>query len=234
MEYLNYEKMDALDGEYFRQQQPYPWLNPEGLLTAAGYQALRDNLPGVALFKKVFGVERAHGQQSHDRYTLEYSDKVVVPAPWQDFVDELRGPRYREFLRRIFGVRLLDLSYHWHYTPNGCSVSPHCDARHKLGSHIFYLNTAEDWRTEWGGETLILDDGGRFRRDSAPGFDDFDRVLGADALGNRSLIFMQRKNSWHGVREICCPEGDLRKVFIVVVNSGSPVARVRRFLRKVA
>lgn len=234
MEYLNYEKMDALDGEYFRQQQPYPWLNPEGLLTAAGYRALRDNLPEVALFKKVFGVERAHGQQSHDRYTLAYSDKVVVPAPWQDFVDELRGPRYREFLRRIFGVRLLDLSYHWHYTPNGCSVSPHCDARHKLGSHIFYLNTAEDWRTEWGGETLILDDGDRFRRDSAPGFDDFDRVLGADALGNRSLIFMQRKNSWHGVREICCPEGELRKVFIVVVNSGSPVARVRRFLRKVA
>ena len=52
MEYLNYEKMDALDGEYFRQQQPYPWLNPEGLLTAAGYQALRDNLPGGSAVQK--------------------------------------------------------------------------------------------------------------------------------------------------------------------------------------
>ncbi len=234
MEYLDYAKMDALDGEYFRGQQPYPWLNPEGLLTDAGYQALRCHLPEVSLFKKVFGVERAHGQRSHDRYTLEYADNLAVPVPWKDFVGELKGPRYRDFLRRIFGVRLLDLSYHWHYTPNGCSVSPHCDARHELGSHIFYLNTDQDWRKEWGGETLILDDGGRLRRDSAPGFDDFDRVLGADALGNRSLIFMQRKNSWHGVREIRCPEGELRKVFIVVVNSGSPVARVRRFLRKVA
>ncbi len=234
MEYLNYEKMDALDGEDFRGQEPYPWLNPEDLLTDAGYQALRSHLPDVSLFKKVFGVERAHGQRSHDRYTLEYADNLAVPVPWKDFVGELKGPRYRDFLRRIFGVRLLDLSYHWHYTPNGCSVSPHCDARHKLGSHIFYLNTDQDWRKEWGGETLILDDGGRFRRGSAPDFDDFDQVLGADALGNRSLIFMQRKNSWHGVREIRCPEGELRKVFIVVVNSGSPVARVRRFLRKVA
>jgi hypothetical protein len=57
-------------------------------------------------------------------------------------------------------------------------VSPHCDSPKKLGSHIFYLNTKEDWDPSWGGETLILDDGGRlptlragfdrFRRRSAP------------------------------------------------------------------
>lgn len=233
-EYLNFARMDALDGEDFRNREPYPWLNPQGLLTDAGYAALRENLPDVDMFSKVFGVQRAHGQRSHDRYTLEYADDLDVPAPWKAFVEELRGPRYRAFLRRIFGVRRLDLNFHWHYTPDGCSVSPHCDARHKLGSHIFYLNTADDWREEWGGETLILDDQGRFPRDSAPDFEDFDRVISAEALGNRSLIFMQRKNSWHGVREIRCPEGKLRKVFIVVINSGSPVARVRRFLRRVA
>jgi hypothetical protein len=98
-------------------------------------------------------------------------------------------------------------------------VSPHCDARHKIGSHIFYFNTEEDWDPSWGGETLILDDGGRFDRRSAPRFDEFDRVITAPALGNCSLLFARRANSWHGVREIRCPEGAYRKVFIVVLNA---------------
>ena len=234
MSYLDYARLDALDGEAFRNQKPYPWVNPEGALTAAAYRTLRDNLPDVSLFDGYFGVNRAHGQQSHDRYVLEYRDGLDLPAPWQAFVDELRGARYRDFLRRLFGVRSLYLNFHWHYTPNGCSVSPHCDAKHKLGSQIFYLNTEDDWDPAWGGETLILDDRGRFGRRSAPAFEDFDQVLPSQALGNRSLIFMQTGNSWHGVRPIQCPEGKLRKVFIVVVNRAGPIARVKRFLRHAA
>jgi hypothetical protein len=234
MSYLDYACLDALDGEAFRNQKPYPWINPEGALTDVAYRELRDNLPDVSLFDGYFGVSRAHGQQSHDRYVLEYRDGLALPAPWQAFVDELRGPRYLDFLRRLFGVRSLYLNFHWHYTPNGCSVSPHCDAKHKLGSQIFYLNTEDDWDPAWGGETLILDDKGRFGRRSAPAFEDFDKALPSQALGNRSLIFMQTGNSWHGVRPIQCPEGKLRKVFIVVVNRAGPIARVKRFLRHAA
>jgi hypothetical protein len=234
MSYLDYARLDALDGEAFRNQKPYPWVNPEGALTDAAYQELRDNLPDVSLFDGYFGVSRAHGQQSHDRYVLEYRDGLDLPAPWQAFVDELQGQRYRDFLRRLFGVRSLYLNFHWHYTPNGCSVSPHCDAKHKLGSQIFYLNTEDDWDPAWGGETLILDDKGRFDRRSAPAFEDFDEALPSQALGNRSLIFMQTGNSWHGVQPIQCPEGELRKVFIVVVNRAGPMARVKRFLRHAA
>ena len=35
MEYLNTALMDAVDGNGFRKQQPYPWINPEGRLTDA-------------------------------------------------------------------------------------------------------------------------------------------------------------------------------------------------------
>jgi hypothetical protein len=35
-------------------------------------------------------------------------------------------------------------------------------------------------------------------------------------LGNRSPLFARKEHSWHGVREIRCPEGHMRKVFIVV------------------
>ncbi len=116
------------------------------------------------------------------------------------------------------GVPALELRFHWHWATNGNSVSPHCDAKRKLGSHIFYLNTEEDWDASWGGETIVLDDGGRFSRNSAPEFDDFDREIHAEAMGNRSFIFTRRGDSWHGVKEIHCPEGRYRKVFIVVLN----------------
>ena len=111
-------------------------------------------------------------------------------------------------------------------------MSPHCDSRRKLGSHIFYFNTAQDWNPAWGGETLLLDDGGSFNRKSAPHFDDFRHVTVAEALDNRSLLFARTGHSWHGVREIKCPEGQLRKVFIIVINRYTPVDRVQRFFGK--
>jgi hypothetical protein len=109
-------------------------------------------------------------------------------------------------------------------------VSPHCDAKRKLGSHIFYFNTEEDWDPAWGGGTVILDDAGRFDARSAPAFEDFVAFEPAQALGNHSLLFVRNGNSWHGVREIRSPQGALRKVFIVVIERASLAARLRRRL----
>lgn len=218
MSYLDFSRLEAIDAEAFRAREPYPWVNPPGLLTDDGYRRLAQSVPDAAQFTRLFGIQRSHGQTPHDRLALEYRDGLNLTAPWHEFIDELKGARYGAFLRRLFGRGFLKLNFHWHYTPNGCSVSPHCDATRKLGSHIFYFNTPDDWDPAWGGETLILDDGGRIPRKSAPGFEDFDRVLSSTALGNYSLLFARRDKSWHGVREIRCPENRYRKVFIVVIN----------------
>ena len=175
-----------------------------------------------------FGRKRAHGQQPHDRYVLEYSPDAPVEPVWHQLVAELDGPVYQRWLAELLGTRHFHLSYHWHYTPRGCSVSPHCDALRKLGSHIFYFNTQDDWDESWGGDTLILDDGGRFRRNSAPDFQHFPRRHAVPCVGNRSLLFRRQGNSWHGVEPIACPEGDyLRKVFIVVINANGLGGRLR-------
>lgn len=228
MRYLDTNRLAAIDTASFRDADPFPWINPAGLITPEGYDELRRTLPPVELFTHNFGVARAHGQRPHDRYSLEYSDELPVAGPWKQFIDELRGPEYRRFIERLLGIRWFFLNFHWHYTPNGCEVSPHCDAKRKIGSHIFYLNTEEDWDPSWGGETLILDDHGRLEPDSAPEFEDFDRVISSNALGNHSLLFRRRGNSWHGVREVRCPEGHLRKVFIVVINAYNPASLVKR------
>jgi hypothetical protein len=189
-------------------------------------------LPPTELFDQRFGEQRKHGQQPHDRLALDYRPDLPLGAPWREFINELSGPTYRKFLERMFGRKALRLILHWHYTPNGCSVSPHCDARRKLGSHIFYFNTEQDWRPEWGGETLILDDGGSFAADSAPKFEDFTRIMSAKAMGNYSLLFMRRERSWHGVKEIHCPPESLRKVFIVVIEDWGPRARIKSLFRR--
>ncbi len=232
MTILNFQAIESINPHEYQQQKPYPWANPKGLLTEEGYTQLLSSLPDISLFERRFGVTRAHGQRSHDRYTLEYHDGLPLASPWKSFIQELQGKNYQSFLCRLFGVRSLELNFHWHYTPNGCSVSPHCDAKHKLGSHIFYFNTEQDWDPTWGGETVILDDDGKFTRASAPKFEDFKEAQVSKAIGNYSLLFSRKDHSWHGVREIQCPEDHMRKVFIVVVNRFNGWDRIQRFFGK--
>ena len=217
MSNLDYDRLAEIDPSAFQRRSPYPWLNEAGLLRDRAFEELHADLPPAERFTAIFGKQRKYGQASHDRLALEYRPDLELASRWREFIAELEGPRYRAWLERMLGARDFDLRYHWHYTPRGCSVSPHCDVEYKLASHIFYFNTDSDWREEWGGQTLVLDDGGRFDRCSNPDFDDFDRVVAAKALGNRSFFFCRSGNSWHGVRTLTCPEGVYRKVFIVMM-----------------
>ena len=218
MSYLDWDRLDAIDANGFQQQKPYPWINPAGLLREEAFEELVATLPEVSRFAPDFGRERRFGQQSHDRFNLEYVEGVDVAQPWKRFVGELTSDRYRAFLARLFGHGSFKLRFHWHYTPNGCSVSPHCDSTRKLGSHIFYMNTSRDWDVSWGGETIVLDDGDGLSHRSAPAIKDFDASIASSTLDNMSFIFQRTPRAWHAVREIQCPEDAMRKVFIVVVD----------------
>jgi len=234
---LDFDRLETLDPRAFRAQKPYPWLNPEGCLTERGFRRLVSSLPELELFEARIGESRRFGQQSHDRYVLEVRDDLPLAPAWRELLSELRSRRYRRWLARMIGTRSFFLDFHWHYTANGCSVAPHCDALRKLGSHIFYLNTRDDWNPAWGGQTLVLDEGDpdaadaredpRLERQSAPDFDDFAIQIPSQAIGNHSLLFVRRGDSWHGMRELRCPTDRLRRVFIVVINRGGITGRVR-------
>jgi len=228
VKYLDTNRLQDLDSETFQAQNPFPWINPEGVLTDEGHRRLVESLPDLSLFEKSFGYERKRGQQAHDRYALEYSDGLPVSDAWQTFIAELRGPEYHEFVCRMLGIRHFDLNCHWHYAPSGCSVSPHLDSVRKYGSQIFYLNTAEDWEPGWGGQTVVLSDKSRKIRVPNPQFEDLECVATSQTIGNYSLLFAQGAHSWHGVRALNCPENRMRKIFIVVINRLSPLLRLRR------
>jgi len=151
MQYLNTTMIRATDPKAFQSRRPYPWMNPQGLLNRQGFEELLANMPDLSLFKAFFDKKRKYGQQSHNRYVLEYQDGLELPTPWQTFIDELRGDLYRGFIKELFGRGYIRFRFHWHYTPNGCVVPPHCDSRGKIGSHIFYMNSSSGWNPAWGG-----------------------------------------------------------------------------------
>jgi len=221
MRYLCQQTFDDASGDAFQNQKPYPWVNFQDTLTPEGFQRLHDTLPDFSQFQRMVGVKRAYGQGPHDRGILHYRPGIEVAQPWKEFLAELQGDAYRSFLRRMLHLspdKQIILTMEWYYAWQGCSVSPHCDARRKVATHIFYFSTEAEWQTSWGGQILILDDGGRFKAHSAPAFDDFAVAAALDPRGNASLLFQRSEHSWHGVRPLQCPPEVLRKLFIVTVN----------------
>lgn len=227
MTLIDADQLRAIDADDVLARKPFPFLHAEKLVTDDAYRELRDTLPPKEMFSPVFGRRRPGGQKPHDKYVLQYKRDREYPEPWMKLIDELKHGPYQDFIARLLGHDKFLLHFHWFYTPTGCSVSPHCDASWKYASHIFYLNTEDDWDASWGGDTLILDDSGRMRSRTAPNFDDFDDEISSPSLGNRSLIFLRGDHSWHGVRELKAPEGKFRKVFIVEVRQNGPIMKLR-------
>ncbi len=227
MKYLDIEKLRSLTLEEFMAVKPYPYYNREGLLTHTGFQDLLENMPTLDMFEQKFGYERRAGQAPHDRYSLEYTPDMAVPRPWQEFIAELCSDAYRTEIERLLGARKVEFRFHWHYTPSGADVSPHCDARREHGSHLFYFNSEQDWDPAWGGSTLVLDDGGRLDYNSAPALEEFDAIHECESLGNYSALMLRTDHAWHAVRPIDCPEDRLRRIFIVVVNPDSLFWKIR-------
>lgn len=218
MKYLDISVLQAIPTGAFKNTKPFPWANPQGVLTESGYLELIRTLPDVSLFEKSIGMERAYGQKPHDRYELKYKDGIILSSAWTQFLLELNSPEYHAEIARLFGTDRFTLRYQWQYSFAGCSVSPHCDSRNKVGTHIFYMNTPENWKDEWGGRTLILDDGGAFPTESAPALSEFKSQTAAEVFGNRSLVFERTDRSWHAVSELISPEGAMRQIFTVVMD----------------
>ena len=221
MEYLNRAAIEAISCEAFQTRRPYPFVSIQDTLTPEGFARLRETLPEISAFERKVGVKRAYGQASHDRAILHYHAGLDLAAPWREFTAELQGDFYQSFARRMLGfgpgVQVIP-TMEWYYAWRGCAVSPHCDARRKRGTHIFYFNTEDDWQEDWGGYILMLDDEGRFKAHSAPAYDQFKVAASLVARGNQSLLFQRTEHSWHAVRPLGCPEGVLRRLFIVTLN----------------
>lgn len=218
MKYLDAAVYSAIQEREFLNTKPFPFLNPQGAIKPEMFLKLHASMPDIGLFTKTVGMERKYGQKPHDRYELKYSYDLTLSPAWKEFISELYSAEYQNHIARIFGIKHFVTRVQWQYAYSGCSVSPHCDSRNKIGSQIFYFNTPDDWKDEWGGKTLVLDDHGTKDWRSAPELSEFDIVYASEIVPNRSLLFKRSDHSWHAVEELRCPPGALRKLFTVIFD----------------
>lgn len=233
MKYLKNEYLDCISENKFQEAEQFPWMDIPNFLNDIKYKELSENMPNLELFKKDFNKARNYNQKPHDRYSLEYKKGIEIPLCWQEFIDELHSKEYIYFLKRMYKVKYLDIRFHWHYSKSGGSISPHCDGINKIGSQLFYFNSSSKWNEDWGGQTLVLiDSDNRFEWKSAPKFNEFDKIISAKSVDNNSFIFARTNNSWHGVKELVCPHGEIRKIFVVVIDKSSPLQKIKNFFLK--
>lgn len=216
---LDFDKLNRNLEREFSSRYPYPWINLENPIFDHAYKELYESLPSIELFKKTFGMERKYGQKSHDRFELFYEENLPLSDIWHKFISELKSKEYLDFVCDLFKIneKKINLRFQWQYSTKGCSVSPHCDGLQKVGSQIFYFNDV-NWQENWGGQTLVLDDNGKYDFKSAPEFKDFEIIGTSSNIGNRSFIFARKNNGWHGVKPLNCPEGEIRKIFTTVID----------------
>lgn len=224
------QAMKAFDAAQFTSRQPFPWYNFQSLLTEETFARLYDEFPSLDLFEKHEGLPRKYGQRSHDRYYLAYEETIYtdvereekgivrheqLSSAWQDFMTGLQtDPGYRSFICRLLGVNDFTARYAWHVATAGRSVSPHVDFPGKIGTHIFYFNTSQDWKAEWGGSTLVLS--GKNYEGLNPEISDFEKVEAVQVMDNRSFLFKNQPEAWHAVDTINCPPDTYRRIFNVI------------------
>ena len=232
-QFLNYAAMREFSADAFTERLPFPWFNFSQFLTPEGFDTLLRQFPPLELFEAHVGMERPGGQRPHDRYYLAYEHSIYntakksaqgearhedLPAPWQAFLEELKtSTEYHDFIEGLLGAAPLTPRYAWHVGINGSEVSPHRDADNKIGTHIFYFNTQDDWDPKWQGSTLVL--GGRKGTAPNPDFSDFATETASDIRDNHSFLFKNTPDAWHGVRTLTSPEGSYRRLFNVIFQT---------------
>lgn len=236
-QFLDDNVLRAFDAREFTDRAPFPFFNFRHVLTPDGFDALYNGFPPLSLFDKHVGMERVGGQRPHNRYYLAYEHSIYgkkaddaaapgevkhgdLPAPWQAFMTELQtSDEYKKFIARLLGHDNLTARYAWHVGVNHSEVSPHRDADNKIGTHIFYFNTSDDWNMDWGGATLALS--GKKIAALNPDFSDFDGEVGGEIRDNHSFLFKNTENAWHGVKTLACPDDKYRRLFNVIFHDAA-------------
>ena len=231
MKYLDFDKLKLIDEQEFKKTKPFPWMGIQGALTPSGFDRLVQEWPSLEQFRTTIGEYNKAGAVPHDRYELRSEVRPKLSQGWQEFIKELNGREYRTFLQRMLGCKRFELRFQWHVSLENSAVSPHADSSLKIGNHLLYFNTKEDWNESWGGELELYDSEEKFPDNSAPLRESFARIFSYPIIDNRSVIFASTNHSWHGVKALEAPEGAHRKLFTVVIEKPRLLkTRIKDFL----
>ena len=177
------------------------------------FKKLRDEFPQDKLFKDEVPEYRKYGQRPHCRrfmcwgetqnskYFKPYMiDLKILPDIWQQFCNYIvTNAEYRYFIRETLRVNDFKIRLDFHRTRKVLDVSPHIDSKGKIGSHLFYFMPKE-WEDGDGGKTIFYRGKKVNRMNPEP--QDFEDAVTCSVIGNRSCLFKNTEEGWHGVTQV--------------------------------
>ena len=202
------------EGQYNMHNTDFcPHANFVDFIKPTQYKKLLKDFPSDKLFKDEFPKDRKHGQRPHCRrffcigetqgskYFDEYLiDPVRLPPIWQNFIMTLSNSLdYKRFIKTALDVKNFKIRFDFHRTRGGLDVSPHVDSVGKIGSHLFYF-MSEDWTERDGGKTIFYRGKKVDRMNPEP--EDFEDYITTSVIGNRSCLFKNVEDGWHGVTQV--------------------------------
>jgi hypothetical protein len=230
--FIDYDRFEALVETAAKWRHDLPWYAVPQLLHEEKFQQLYEEFPDLSLFEEHKDLPREHNQRGHNRFYLAYEKSIYhahmdsgvakrpeLPAVWQAFMTELEEARYTSLTAKFVGRTDFYFRYAWHIGVTGSEVPPHLDSDAKLGTHMFYFNTMEDWDPAWGGSPVLLL--GITTAANNPEWADFALHHEDENRGNRSLLFRNTPVMWHGYKPLRSPPGHLRRSFNVIAAPNS-------------
>ena len=174
---------------------PYDWALVERVLDPDRAPALIDTFPAEDFWEIA-------GHDGEKSYTYSARPLVILGAdkranlapmsdPWEEVVQDLLSPRYREALGTLLGQPLdgaLMEAAIWRWG-DAAHLGPHLDMREKLVTQVFYLNAG--WNPWWGGCLRIL----RSR-------DEDDVASEIEPLLGSASVLVRSEQSWHAVTPV--------------------------------
>ena len=187
----------------------------ENFINQKDYEELLNTFPSDDIFLDELPETRKHGQRPHQRrffcigetqgskYFKRYLKKISdLPFVWQTLLSIFHGKEYKEWICKTLNVNDFKIRFDFHRTKSGLDVSPHIDSKGKIGSHLFYFMPKE-WQDDWGGKTIFYKNLHTHKLNPEPEEFKFNKVT--DIRGNRSCLFKNSSEGWHGVTEVNAP-----------------------------
>ena len=202
------------EGQYNMHNTDFcPHANFVDFLWPNAYERMLKDFPKNELFKDEFPKDRKHGQRPHCRRFFcigetqgsKYFDEYMVeieqlPSIWYQFCNNiLKNKDYHKFICKALNVKTFKIRFDFHKTEGGLDVSPHIDSIGKIGSHLFYF-MPNGWTDEDGGKTIFYRDKTVDKMNPEP--KDFKKSVTTSVIGNRSCLFKNAEEGWHGVTQV--------------------------------
>jgi Rps23 Pro-64 3,4-dihydroxylase Tpa1-like proline 4-hydroxylase len=191
-----------LDVPVIERTEPFQLFLANGLLDQSQLDDLRSTAPTADAELIAVDDPRHEKQYRMNLVSLVEAEADTVhadrlPPNWTEFVAELRGDRFTNWLVGATGIELkgTQRSIGIYTHRNGDFLSVHKDKPTKAITVIIYLNT--DWPAEAGGRFQGFTSGDRGGRP----------VSEIMPVGGQLLAFRPTEQSWHAVSKITHPDG---------------------------